>query len=327
MSAYQLVFKIINITSRTDGKICTLAICASTIKCCSIDLTHIIDVYSIPIFDSEGSICAVCRCFFCNFRCSCCVCCFGYLWCLGSICCFSDLRCLSSFLCCFFCGLRCCCCYGIFVVILDLKSLEDFLVYSDICIFQPFVCGFCIQIILSCADDGFFFVFGCCFIIFLIQSYYIVSRVCLDHIRSYFSIIQGSQNIQYFIRIRRRGRCIFIFVIRILYVCVKRTSQCAVRIVYRLGCFAHICCRIFGHCIQDLLSIFFLCLDLIITEVRSADTYICERRLLCFFIRNIGIYICYNRIMNTLFVCFQFQVSLYLVFCYSQIFQCIFCIG
>ena len=120
MCAYQLVFKIINITSRSNLKICTLAICASTIKCCSVDLTDIIDIYSIPIFDSKGSICAVCSCFFCSFRC------------------------LSSFLCCFFCGLRCCCCYGIFVVILDLKSLEDFLVYSNICIFQPFVCGFCI---------------------------------------------------------------------------------------------------------------------------------------------------------------------------------------
>ena len=61
VSTYELIFKVINIASRTDHKVCSLSISASTIECCTIDLTNIINVYSISVFDCQRCVCAVGR--------------------------------------------------------------------------------------------------------------------------------------------------------------------------------------------------------------------------------------------------------------------------
>ena len=75
MSSDELIFKIINIASGTNHKVCSLSISTSAIKSCSIDLTYIINIYSISILNCQRCICTVGRC----FRCCCGICCFCYL--------------------------------------------------------------------------------------------------------------------------------------------------------------------------------------------------------------------------------------------------------
>lgn len=124
MSSYELIFKIINITSGTNLKVCSLSISTSAIESCSVDLTYIINIYSISILDCQRCICTVGRCFR-SFRCCCGICCFCYLRSLSCICfrSFCNLLSLSSFL----CRSRCCSRCNIFMIVCYFKSLENFL--------------------------------------------------------------------------------------------------------------------------------------------------------------------------------------------------------
>ena len=49
MCTDQLLFKIINICTGTDYQICSFAICASTIKCNSVNLSYIINIDLVSI--------------------------------------------------------------------------------------------------------------------------------------------------------------------------------------------------------------------------------------------------------------------------------------
>ena len=261
MSSYELIFKIINITSGTNLKVCSLSISTSAIESCSVDLTYIINIYSISILNCQRCICTVGRCFR-SFRCCCGICCFCYL---RSFC---NLLSLSSFL----RRSRCCSRCNIFMIVCYFKSLENFLFFFDVCIIQPLLCSVCIQCLLSCRNDAFFL--GLCrfFIILLVQFYNIICCICFDDIGGNLSIIECPKNIDHFLRISTAVRtavliCIFVICVLILtgLVCIKGTTQGRIRIIYRFGDFTEISIRICLKAIQDLLCIFLLFFDLIIT--------------------------------------------------------------
>ena len=118
------------------------------------------------------------------------------------------------------------------MVICYFESLENFLLFFDICIFHPLVSSLCIQILLSCRNDRLFLGLCCFFIVFLIQFYNIVCCICFDHVRSNFSIIECSEDFDHFIRISTAG-CTAVF-LRILIlgifiitgiICIKSTFQ------------------------------------------------------------------------------------------------------
>ena len=101
MCTDQLLFKIINICTGTDYQICSFAICASTIKCNSVNLSYIINIDLVSI---------------CNFR-SCCS--------LSLLCSFRSSRCL-----CFFC---CLCNLLVFLLLQPLLSVQVLQLRLRIC--------------------------------------------------------------------------------------------------------------------------------------------------------------------------------------------------
>lgn len=81
MRTDQLIFKVINIASGSDNKICTTSISTSTIECLTINLTYIININSISILYFKGRICIKFFCGLCCFRCCCSFCSFSYFRC------------------------------------------------------------------------------------------------------------------------------------------------------------------------------------------------------------------------------------------------------
>ena len=205
----------------------------------------------------------------------------------------------------------------------DLKCLKDFLNRLYICLIQPF--SSCI-----CKIGTFFgilkrFSLGSCgiFIIDLVNSYYIVSCVSLNNIVCNFSVLQSSQNLQNLIRIcLAAGIFILIFA---LFGC-KVTLYCRITVIYTFGNLTHVCCRILFHLIQNLLSLFFLSLFLLISYIITAcrDTYISEGCLIRFIIRNCDLSFCYNRIIHLLLNCLKLQKCFYLIFRYRKFLNCLF---
>lgn len=65
MCTDQLLFKIINICTGTDYQICSFTICASTIKCNSVNLSYIINIDLVSICNFKRRICIIGSCF-CN---------------------------------------------------------------------------------------------------------------------------------------------------------------------------------------------------------------------------------------------------------------------
>ena len=114
MCTDQLLFKIINICTGTDYQICSFAICASTIKCNSVNLSYIINIVLVSICNFKRRICIIGSCF-CNFR-SCCS--------LSLLCSFRSSRCL-----CFFC----CLCTLVFLLLQPLLSVQVLQLRLRIC--------------------------------------------------------------------------------------------------------------------------------------------------------------------------------------------------
>ena len=54
MCTDQLLFEVINVGTGTDHQICAVSVCTSTVKCNIINLSYIINVDCIAIFDFKG---------------------------------------------------------------------------------------------------------------------------------------------------------------------------------------------------------------------------------------------------------------------------------
>ena len=61
MGTNQLILKIINVGSGTNGQICSLSFGISTVKSLAINITDIINVYFVTVFYSQAGVCAVIR--------------------------------------------------------------------------------------------------------------------------------------------------------------------------------------------------------------------------------------------------------------------------
>ena len=190
------------------------------------------------------------------------------------------------------------------MLICNLQSFKNLLVHIGLCTVQPITCNIGIVGALLGVLQRFSLGCGCIIIMNLIQSYYIISCICLNNIRSNLSILQTTEYFQNLIRICGRTVILILAILITLFGC-KIALYCRITVIHALSNFTHISSRIFFHLVQNLLSLFlfflFLLISHIITTGRNAD--ICERRLVCFIIGNCNISLRNNRIINLLLNC------------------------
>ena len=203
------------------------------------------------------------------------------------------------------------------MLICNCQSRKHLIIYSNVRIIQPFL-G-CLGIVFAALGvlKGLFLGSGCILVIYLVHPKYIYAAVSLNQLSVNLAIFQGSQSLYNSIIIRI-GNILIIAVI-----CENSSGQSTVSIINSLGSLTHVCCRILFQLVQDLLCLLLTGRDIIICKVISTDgnTYIAERRLLCFFICYVNLCLVADRIVNSLTIGLKLQKSLNLIFGNSKLLQ------